>query len=192
MKKPDSKRQRFVEEYLIDLNATKAAKRSGYSKKTAYSQGQRLLKNVEIQKAIAREQAKRSARLEITADMWLRELWIIGHSNIQNYINIDEGGLIIAKTFEEMPSDTSRALEAIEENRTIKESADGKDSNVLNSKIKFKMHSKTAALDMIGKHLGFYEKDNSQRPGIPAELTIKVIHVKAIDPGNGGNGDGKK
>ena len=46
------KQQRFVEEYPVDRNATQAAIRAGYSKKTAYSQGQRLLKNVEVAKAI--------------------------------------------------------------------------------------------------------------------------------------------
>ena len=43
-----AKQQRFCDEYLIDLNATQAAIRSGYSEKTAYSQGQRMLKNVEV------------------------------------------------------------------------------------------------------------------------------------------------
>lgn len=47
-----SKQQRFCQEYLVDLNATKAAERAGYSMKTARSQGQRLLTNVDIQKTI--------------------------------------------------------------------------------------------------------------------------------------------
>lgn len=46
------KQQIFCEEYLKDLNATQAAIRTGYSKKTAYSQGQRLLKKVEVQNRI--------------------------------------------------------------------------------------------------------------------------------------------
>ena len=48
----NAKQRRFAEEYLKDLNATQAAIRSGYSERTAYSQGQRLLKNVEIKNAI--------------------------------------------------------------------------------------------------------------------------------------------
>ena len=48
----NDRQQLFVTEYVKDMNATKAAERAGYSKKTAYSQGQRLLKNVEIKKAI--------------------------------------------------------------------------------------------------------------------------------------------
>lgn len=48
----NKKQQRFAEEYLIDTNATQAAIRAGYSEKTAYSQGQRLLKHVEVKKYI--------------------------------------------------------------------------------------------------------------------------------------------
>ncbi len=59
---------RFVEEYLLDLNATAAAKRAGYSERTAYAQGQRLLKHVEIAAAIQKAQEARSGRTEITQD----------------------------------------------------------------------------------------------------------------------------
>ncbi len=62
------KRARFVDEYLVDLNATQAATRAGYSEKTAYSQGQRLLKDVEVAKAIAERQAERAERVRVTAD----------------------------------------------------------------------------------------------------------------------------
>ncbi len=63
---------RFVEEYLLDLNATQAAIRAGYSKKTAYSQGQRLLKHVEVAAAIQKAQEARSERTKIDQD-WVIE-----------------------------------------------------------------------------------------------------------------------
>ncbi len=66
------KQKRFCKEYLIDLNATQAAIRAGYSKKTAYSIGQKLLKKAEIQKYIQKLMAKRSARTEIDADYVLK------------------------------------------------------------------------------------------------------------------------
>ena len=66
-----SKQQRFVQEYLLDLNATQAAIRAGYSENTAYSQGQRLLKNVDVAAALKSAQEKRSERTEITQD------WVI-------------------------------------------------------------------------------------------------------------------
>ena len=63
-----AKQQRFVEEYLVDLNATQAAIRSGYSKKTAEQQGNRLLGNAKVAADIASSQASRSERTGITQD----------------------------------------------------------------------------------------------------------------------------
>lgn len=68
------KKRAFVQEYLVDLNATQAAIRAGYSPKTAKSQGQRLLTNVDIQKAIQKAMEARAVRTEITQDMVLEEL----------------------------------------------------------------------------------------------------------------------
>lgn len=71
MKEQDSltdKRARFVEEYMLDLNATQAAIRAGYSEKTARQAGDRLLSNVDIQKALTEMMKTRSERTEITAD----------------------------------------------------------------------------------------------------------------------------
>lgn len=72
MVKLTDKQAAFVREYLVDLNATQAAIRAGYSERTAYSVGQRLLKNVEIQRAVAAAQAKRARRVEIKAEDVLR------------------------------------------------------------------------------------------------------------------------
>ena len=68
----NDKQRRFVQEYLIDLNATQAAIRAGYSKKTAYSQGHDLLKKPEIQNAVTGGMAELAARAKITKS-WLIE-----------------------------------------------------------------------------------------------------------------------
>ena len=60
-----NKQQRFIEEYLVDLNATQSAIRAGYSKKTAYAKGHRLLKNAEIQERIAQSRAAAAERVEV-------------------------------------------------------------------------------------------------------------------------------
>ena len=62
------KQARFVEEYLVDLNATQAAIRAGYSNKTAYSQGQRLLKKVDVAAAIQAAQIEVRRRTNIAVD----------------------------------------------------------------------------------------------------------------------------
>lgn len=66
------KQERFVEEYLVDLNATKAAERAGYSSKTANEQGARLLVNVSIQKAIAEAKKRRAQKVAVSAEDVLR------------------------------------------------------------------------------------------------------------------------
>lgn len=63
-----TKQQRFVSEYLVDLNATRAAVRAGYSPRTAKSQASRLLSYVDLQREIARKQAQTALRLEISRD----------------------------------------------------------------------------------------------------------------------------
>ncbi len=63
-----AKQERFVAEYLVDLNATQAAIRAGYSEKSATAEGSRLLVNTKVAAAVAAAQAKRSERTEITQD----------------------------------------------------------------------------------------------------------------------------
>lgn len=83
MKKLGARQKRFCEEYLVDLNATQAAIRAGYKEKTARSQGQRLLKNVDIQKCISELQRRQSERTGITADTVLKELEKIALSDVE-------------------------------------------------------------------------------------------------------------
>lgn len=71
----NAKQRRFIEEYLLDSNATKAAIRAGYSPKTANEQGARLLANASVAAELAKAQAERSERTAITADNVLKELW---------------------------------------------------------------------------------------------------------------------
>ena len=68
------KQERFCLEYMKDLNATQAAKRAGYSEATAYSIGQRLLKDVEIINLIDGEKTKRTERIERNIDDILKEI----------------------------------------------------------------------------------------------------------------------
>ena len=67
-KKFTAKQQAFVDEYPLDKNATKAAIRAGYSEKTAYSQGQRLLKKVEIKAAIDRKLQQAADKVDVSIE----------------------------------------------------------------------------------------------------------------------------
>lgn len=72
MPKLTDKQTAFVREYLVDLNATQAAIRAGYSERTANAQAGRLLANVGIREAVENAQAKRARRVEIKAEDVLR------------------------------------------------------------------------------------------------------------------------
>lgn len=79
------KQKRFVEEYLVDLNATQAAIRAGYKPKSAYSIGQENLRKPEIQNALQAAIRQRSRRTEITADMVLSELGKVAFHDAADY-----------------------------------------------------------------------------------------------------------
>ena len=148
------KRERFCQEYLIDLNQTEAAKRAKYSGHTAAQQASRLFSDVKIQARIAELMAQRNERTRVTQDRVVKELAMLGFSDLQNYITIDPlTGAIQAKGFEDMPPGESRALKAIKEDRAIKEDADGKGVTVYD-KVSFTMHDKIRALEILAKHLG--------------------------------------
>ncbi len=104
------KQQRFVEEYLIDLNATQAAIRTGYSPNTADVQGSRLLSNIKVQRAVANRMAERSKRTEVAADRVLLEIARIGFSDLRRLFR--EVGR--SKRPEEWDDDTAASIASYE------------------------------------------------------------------------------
>ena len=105
------KQQRFVEEYLVDLNAKQAAIRAGYSEKTAEVQGCRLLRNAQVTAEIAKRQAERAERIEVDADWVLARLVtvtercmqsapVLDRSGEQVYVETPEGEVVPAFTFD--------------------------------------------------------------------------------------------
>jgi phage terminase small subunit len=158
-----AKQRAFVREYLIDLNATQAAIRAGYSEKTAYSQGERLLRNVEVQRAISAAMKIRADRTDITADRVIKELAKIGFADIRKAIKW-QGTLV---TEEDSPDggDTLVIKNVVTNNVMLISSDDIDDetagaiseiSQNSNGGIKLKLHDKRAALVDLGKHLGIF------------------------------------
>lgn len=165
----------FVHEYLIDLNATQAAIRAGYSKRTARSQAADLLTKPNIKKAVSVALGRKANKLVMTREEILEELSIIGRSDLKNYFEIDEGGEIRPKTFSAMPEGTSRALESIEEIRTIRESSDGKETNIVTDRIKFKTHSKLGAIELLGRHQGMFPTKIEGGLTLEARLSMTAL-----------------
>ena len=79
----------FIREYLVDRNATAAAKRAGYSPKSAHAQGHRLLKDAEIVNKIQRAVNARAKRLDATADRLVQELMRIVTADIRDVVRVE-------------------------------------------------------------------------------------------------------
>ena len=89
----NDRQRRFVAEYLLDLNATQAAVRAGYSARSAYSTGERMLRNAEVAAAIAEAQAARSRRTEVTADRVVLELARVAFGDPRRVMSWGPGGV---------------------------------------------------------------------------------------------------
>ena len=137
------KQQRFVDEYLIDLNATQAAIRAGYSVKTANEQGSQNLAKLSIQQAIAEQMAERSKRTGINQDRVVLELAKIALVKMTDIV--DSQGRI--------KSDASPDDLACIESVKYKESESDAGSSV---EREVKIASKLKALELLGKHLGMW------------------------------------
>lgn len=157
------KQQRFVEEYLIDLNATAAAKRAGYSERTAQEQSSRLLSNVMVQQAIQAAQESRSKRTEIKADAVLAELAKIAFSDMRTFAEWGPGGVKL-KPSEELAPDQSACVAEVSEST----SKDG-------GSLRFKLHSKTEALSLLGKHLKLFTDRLEVAGAIRLELIEEIV-----------------
>jgi len=187
------KHERLCQEYLIDLNQTEACKRAKYSAHTAAQQASRLFSNVKIQARIAELKAERNERTRVTQDRVVKELAMLGFSDLKNYISIDPlTGVIKAKGFEDMPPGESRALKAIKEDRAIKEDADGKGVTVYD-KVSFVMHDKVRVLEILARHLGMLVERHELMGdgGGPIKIEYVLVKQKKRKGGGDGKGDGK-
>jgi phage terminase small subunit len=154
------KQERFVEEYLIDLNATQAAIRAGYSEDSAKSIGCENLTKPNVQDAIAEARAKISARIGVTQERVISELAKIGFANMQNYMRTTSDGDPYLD-FSALTEEQTAALSEV----TVDDYVDGRGEDARKVKrVKFKLHDKRAALVDLGRHLGIFH-DNLRLAG---------------------------
>lgn len=140
--KLNDRQQRFVAEYLVDLNATQAAIRVGYSPKTAQAQSSRLLTNVMVSEAIRKRREELAEKTDLSQETVVRDLAELANKCL---------GRIKVKrtvTLRDQPD-----AEPIEVEETI-----------------FDPAGANSALDKLAKHFGAYEQDNKQRSDPLADL----------------------
>ena len=176
-KKLTSKQERFVEEYLVDLNATQAAIRSGYSKKTATAIGAENLTKPDIADAIAAARKELSEKTGISAERVLAELAKIGFSNMQDYIRVTGDDIYVA--LGDMSRDEAAAIGEV----TVEERKLGNEDEGKVTRTKFKLLDKRAALNDLGRHLGLFEADNTRKVSVGGmEDLLKMVDGKTAKP----------
>lgn len=171
-----AKQKIFADEYLIDLNATRAYKEA-YPKikkdETARANSSRMLTNANVASYIEKRMKDREKRTEITQDMVLKELAKIGFADVTDFVSIEDKGTYKAvqvKTTDEMPGDKLGAIAG------IKEGANG---------IEIKLNDKGKALELIGRHLGMF-KDKLEVSGTLETEKTKLDDL--INQMRGGDG----
>lgn len=162
------KQQCFVDEYLIDLNATQAAIRAGYSAKTADQQGSRMLTNVKVKQAVAEKQAQRSKRTGVNQDRVVLELAKVAFAKMTDIV--DSKGRIK----EDASPDDLACIESIKYKESDNEYGGSVEREV-------KIASKLKALELLGKHLGMW----SDKFNVTVEKSEKLDDIIAQLGGEG-------
>lgn len=152
------KQQRFVDEYLIDLNATQAAIRAGYSVKTADVQGSRLLANVKVQQAVSEAMAERSKRTGVNQDRIVLELAKIAFVNMTDMV--DSHGRIK----DDASEDDLSCIESIKYKQSDTDTGSSVEREV-------KVSSKLKALELLGKHMGMWNDKLDVNVAIPVVIS---------------------
>jgi hypothetical protein len=148
-----AKQIRFVDEYLVDFNATQAAIRAGYSEKTANTIGAQNLAKLSIQAEISRRQKDLQRRTEVTQERVVKELARIAFANMADYLHVetqtrtkDDGTettyqIVVLSETEDLSTDQRAAL------ANVKQSVNG---------VEIKLHDKIKALELLGRHIGMF------------------------------------
>lgn len=166
--------QRFVEEYLVDLNGFQAVIRAGYSANGAEVQAHRLLNNVRIAAAIETAKAQRATRVGVTQESVLTEMSLLANSSIEHYF-VDELGNL--KATPDAPAGAMRAVQSVKKTTRF-----DKEGN-LTIVVEFKLWDKPGPLKLMGRHTGLFpdKVEVTGAGGGPIETVTKVERV-IIDP----------
>lgn len=162
------KQQRFVDEYLIDLNATQAAIRAGYSTKYADREGYKLVENSRVSEAISKKMAARSRRTGVNAERVVLELAKVAFAKMTDIV--DNNG----KIKEDASPDDLACIESIKYKESDNEYGGSVEREV-------KIASKLKALELLGKHLGMW----SDKFNVTVEKSEKLDDIIAQLGGEG-------
>ena len=162
------KESRFIQEYLLDLNATQSAIRAGYSENSARQIGSENLSKPHIQDAISRAMEVRSKRTNVAQDRVILELARIAFSNIQKYVTWGPAGVEMNHSSDLCEDDTACVSEVSE---TVTEHGGSR---------RFKLHDKLRALEMLGKHIGMFKESDPDATPLESHGKLTVDEALAL------------
>jgi phage terminase small subunit len=166
----NDKQQRFVAEYLVDLNATQAAIRAGYSEKTARTQASELLTKPDIEAAIAKGKARQLATTELSAVRVLEEYRRVAFSNVRDYF--DDAGRL--KPLKDLPAAVTASLASIKTTKKNLTAGDGVQEDV----VEVRLWDKTRALNDLARHFALLV-DRVEVAGHVSLLMEKIQKARA-------------
>lgn len=165
------KQARFAEEYLIDLNATQAAIRAGYSEKTAYRTGADLLKKPQIQELVTQHREERSRRVQMDADRVLQRLVEIDQMDVADILD-DDGRVLPIKQWPGVWRRYATSIDVVETSEGGNE--DDRATSLLK---KIRWPDKVKNLELIGKHVNVQAwKEQKELSG-----SLVLTHEEALE-----------
>ena len=172
------KQKIFADEYLIDLNATRAYRVAYPAVKkdeTAAAAAARMLRNVKVQEYISERMQERQQRTEVTQDMVVKELAAIAFSRATDYVEIRSNGVcgtVVIKPTTDLSDDQIRAIAG------IKEGANG---------IEIRLNDKEKALELLGRHLGMWnDKLDIKTPAIDDSIKEMEAYFEQLKASGSG------
>lgn len=169
----EQKYREFAQQYLFDFKAVAAYRRCnfkvGEAKSSDSAAASKLLATPEVQEYIRELAEERQRRLDVKVDRIVEEQARIGFADIRNYFEWDAGEIRL-KDSAMLDENASRAIERLE--MTTYESPSGE----VTKRVKIKLHSKSAALESLAKHLGMYTEKHD------VNVTYGTVNVPALAP----------
>jgi phage terminase small subunit len=167
----------FCAEYLVDLNATKAAERAGYKKRSARSIGSENLTKPDIARHIETLMAERIQRTGLTADAVIEALEGVAFSDIGDIIDIDARGGMRVRDIRGLSLRVRRAIAGVRF-RTERRS-DNEGREVVTATVEVRLWDKMAALRMLGQHYALFETEKEPEDRGDAEYTVTMTIPRA-------------
>ena len=171
-----SKQQMFIKEYLTDFNATRAAKASGYSEKSARTAGRDNMQNPHIKAEIRIALTERLKRIEVTADRVVQEIAMVAFARMGDFVRIDDSGIVQAIPIADLGVKDS-VIQKVKDKRVIR-STKGTENNpdgdqILDATFEFELCDKVKVPGAVGAAPGPPARQDRGRLKQPVQITIK-------------------